>query len=64
MLRQDNKPLLFFVAGDNAQNPTVDINDPMDKILATVSSVNPNLNQTMKAIYFFLEALHRVGFAD
>ncbi|WP_138506658.1 hypothetical protein [Nostoc sp. PA-18-2419] len=54
---------LVFVAGDNAQNPTVDINDPVDKILAIVSSVKPNQNQTMKVIYF-LETLHRVGFAD
>jgi hypothetical protein len=37
------------MTGDYAQNPTININDPMNEALATIPAINPNLDQTMKA---------------
>jgi hypothetical protein len=31
------------MTGDYAQNPTININDPMNEALATIPAINPNL---------------------
>ncbi|MGF1938365.1 MAG: hypothetical protein RM347_029090 [Nostoc sp. ChiQUE02] len=41
---------LLLVAGNNTPNPPININNPMGEILTTITSIDPYLNQTTKAI--------------